>query len=191
MLTLKNVTVHLQDLGSIMCVHLTGRTKDAIEEQYFSFWNHEVTGGELEWENEIVSPYHAFFWVYENTRMTAEDKLLLGLARAALFEMLHPNSHKHTKGKQLWPLACDIAIERFESIERVNWLDIRTEVDFGAGFSLGTSVKAEKGTGNFDDEVLANVLTRGGSATLDMVKVQTEESEHEDETETESVGEAV
>jgi hypothetical protein len=194
MLTLNNVTINLQNFGSILCIHLTGPDKDGIEARYFSFYNHETVGGELEWENDIVSPFHAFFWVYSNTVMTAMDKLILGLARGALFEMLPPNSHKHTKGTDLWPLACGIAFKRYEQIESVTWLDIRTEVDFGAGYSMGDSVTAEKGSGNFDDEVLARVVTRGGNATLDMIRAKQKEHEDAEATATEeeeSVGETV
>ena len=194
MLTLNNVTINSQNFGSILCIHLTGPTKEGIEAQYFSFYNHETTGGELEWENDVVSPYHAFFWVYSSVRMVAADKVILGLARAALFEMLPPNTHEHHKGEDPWPSACEVGVARFEQIEAVTWLDIRTEVDFGAGYALGDAVNAEKGTGNFDDEVLARVVTRGGNATLDMVRAKqkdNEDAEAATEEETESVGETV
>ena len=177
MLTLNGVSIHLQSFGSILCIHLTGPSMADIEARYWSFYNHQTSGGEMEWENDVVSPYHSFFWVYSGVYQTAEDKVILGLIRGAMFEMLPPNSHASTKGRDIWPEACAVGVERFGIMDHVTWLDIRTEIDFGAGYSFGDAVHAEKGTGNFDDEVLAKVVTRGGNATLDMVKAKTNDNE--------------
>ncbi len=178
MLTLNGVQVFLQDFGTILCVHLVGTSKELVEERYFSFWNHHTTGGELEWQNDTRSPYHAFFWVYSSTRMDAEQKVKMGLIRAAHFEMMPPTAHHPTKGRDIWPEACKTGLMRFGQIERVTWLNLRTEVDFGSGYAMGDAVAAEKSTGNFDDDVLGNAVSQG-KGTLDMIKAKHTDNEPE------------
>lgn len=187
MLTLNGVIVHLQNFGSILCIHLVGTSKAAIEERYFSFYNHETTGGELEWENEVHEPYHAFFWVYGG-KMPAEEKLQLGLTRSALFEMLPPNSHYSTKGRDIWPEACRVGAERMQQIDHVMWFHMHTAVE---AYSLGDTVTAEKNTGNFDDDVLGQVVSHGiGSLEITQV-THTENEQFTPEEEEESVGQDV
>jgi len=172
MLTLNNVRIFVQEAGVSMCVYLVGTSKEDIEARYLSFWQHQTTNGELMWKNDFKAPYFAYFWVYgDDIDFTASDKIKLGLARGALFEMLPPNATTSTKGHNPWPDACAKAEERYNQIPHVHWLTFRmTEVDFGAGYSLGDAVKAEKDTGNFDDDVLSRVVTRQGAGTLEMLK---------------------
>lgn len=171
MLNWKNVQVFLQNFGSVFGVFLMSQDKTAIEQRFYSFWNQKITGGELEWWSDSC----ALFWVYSSHGQTAEDKILWGLKQAALRELLPPANSDHKKGRDCWPQACETAIERFRSIERVNWYKTNaTEVklyDY-----TNSRIKAERDSGNFDD-VLAAVLTRNGPETLDMIKARRSDGE--------------
>jgi len=171
MLVLNDITINLQNFGTILGIFLVGKSKEGIEQRYFSFWNHEATGGELEWWSETC----ALFWVYTSKDRTAEDKLLFALAKAAMAELINKGD---TKGRDPWPEACDLAIDRFERIDHVTWFKTEKVWDM---FDMGDSVAAEKGTGNFDDDVLGRVVTRTGTASLDMIKATELADEEADE----------
>ena len=162
MLTLNNVHIHLQNFGTILGIFLTGTSKQDIEQRYYSFYNHEATGGELEWWSETC----ALFWIYTSKQGTAEEKLKLALVRGAFAEILQT---RNTKGSNPWPEACLIAEERYQKIDHVTWFQTTRVWDM---FDMGTAVHAEKGTGNFDDDVLGSVVTNGKGA-LDAVKAMT------------------
>ena len=182
MLTLNDVSIYLQNGGTVLAIYLVGSSKQAIEERYYSFYNHGVTGGELAWLNDNNAPYTAFFWVYEKKGVEVFDWFRFGLARAALAELLAPSNPHNFKGQDPWPIACEMALDRYDKIQHVNWLDFRVESDFGMGFAMGDAVSAEKGTGNFDDDVLGRAVT-DGKAALDMVKARRQEGEEEVEPE--------
>jgi hypothetical protein len=171
MLVLNNVTVNLQNFGTILGIFLVGKSKESIEERYFSFWNHGATGGDLEWWCDTC----ALFWIYTSKNQTAEDKLLTALANGALAELIN----KGSKGHDPWPEACEIAMDRYEQMDHVTWF--KTEKVWEM-YDVGDSVTAEKGTGNFDDDVLGKAVTRTGTASLDMIKatISADETEAED-----------
>lgn len=153
MLTLQNVQINVQDFGSSFGVFLVAQDKEAINQRFYSFWNHQATNGELEWWSDTT----AFFWIAGTKNQTPEEKLLIYLARAGLSEILNT---EQTKGTNPWPRACEKALERYEQINRVQWLQTSTSLSL---YDFADSVVAEKETGNFDDDVLAPSLERGGS----------------------------
>jgi hypothetical protein len=171
MLSLKNVSVYLQDFGSVLGIFLVGQDKTAIEQRYFSFYNHEATGGDLEWWSDTC----ALFWIYSHKDYSAQDKLMWSLAQGALAEML--NSPVNLKGQKVWPKACEIAQERYDLIERVTWFHASVSLEM---YDVGHAVSAEKGTGNFDDDVLGSVVMRNGNTTLDLIKVKQTKEENEE-----------
>lgn len=178
MLALNKVSVLLQDFGSVLGVFLVGADKTAIEQRYYSFYNHEATGGDLEWWSDTC----ALFWIYSHKDYSAEDKLMWALAQGALAEML--NAPESTKGHNVWPRACEIAQERYTSIEKVTWFKTGVSLEM---YDVGNSVSAEKGTGNFDDDVLGSVVMRNGETTLDLVKVHKMKEENENASVSEDV----
>ena len=180
MLALNNVRVHLQNFGTILGIFLVGKSKEDIQRRYFSFYNHEATGGDLEWWCDNDDNKVALFWIYSSKARSADEKLRLALVRAAHQELLK----RHTKGTNPWPKACDIAQARYESIERVTWFKSESVWDM---FDMGDSVTAEKGTGNFDDDVLGAVVTRGGNDVLDANKQEKVLEENEEEAISEGV----
>ena len=90
------------------------------------------------------------------------------------------NSHENTKGRDIWPNACDTGLARFDAIEHVNWIQFAASVTI---YDVGHSITAEKGTGNFNDDVLGNVVMRHGCLELNKER-KTEYAE-------ESVGETI
>jgi hypothetical protein len=146
----------VQNLGTILGIFLTGKNRKAIEERYYSFWNHEATGGEPEWWSKTC----LLFWINSAGKKDCNEKLWQAMVASALAELCNSNP----KGKDQLPEAVRIAEERIASMENVTWFKTATTRAVNDPYyTLGTSVSAEKGTGNFDDDVLANGLTRGAS----------------------------
>ncbi len=155
MLTLNNVNIHQQNFSTRFGIFLTGKDKEAIQQIYYSFWNHEATGGELEWWCDNT----ALFWIADSIKSSCDEKFRMALAKMALAILRNQGD---IKGRDPWPDACDLAMSWYETVERVTWLEFNVENDFGMGYSMGDSVAAEKTTGNFDDDVLAKTVTRSG-----------------------------
>jgi len=170
MLKLNGVEIYLQNGGTVLGVFLKGPDKKAIEEQYFSFYNHEATGGELEWWSDTC----ALFWIYSSAHISAEDKLVNALQKGVWAKLMNAGS----KGRNPWPESCIIAEQQFAAMERVTWFKPEVVWDM---YDIGDSVTAEKGTGNFNDDVLGQVVYRDGVAKLEFAK-------DEDETESYSEG---
>ena len=152
-LILNNVTISLQDLSTVLAVFLQGRKED-VERRYYSFWNYSSTGGEMEvWDEE---PFCALFWIHGNgDPEVAHAKLNRALVFGALAEILNS---EQTKGSNPFDRAVKIAEQRLAAMDRVRWYIPVPELhDF---YSMGDSVKAEKSTGNWDQDELVNVLGR-------------------------------
>ena len=171
MLTLNNVKISLQNFGTIYGIFLNGTSKEAIEQRYYSFYNHEATGGDLEWWSETCG----LFWIYTSKAGTADDKLRLALARAAFAKIMQ---HNRPAGIDPWPLACELAEKWYNAIDHVTWFKSESVWDM---FDMGDSVTAEKGTGNFDDDVLGAVVSRAGNDALDANKQSKELDELDEE----------
>lgn len=160
MLTLNNVNIHIQNFGTRYGIFLVSKDKKAIEERYYSFFNHGGTSGELEWWADNT----ALLWIFGTTKITVDDKFRWTLAQMALFTILNKG---HTKGRDAWIEACDLAYDWYDKIEYVNWLSFDVHVDL---YGLGDSVHAEKDTGNFNCDVISKTLTRNGASNLDGAK---------------------
>lgn len=150
MLTLNGVDICLQNFGSVLAVFLRGESREEIERRHWSFYNHEATRGELDWWSDRC----AMFWIYSTTEISAIDKFKRALVRAAFCELVQAGS----KGTNPWGHAYVLGEKRFATIEYVTWYKITKVWEM---FDLGSSVSAEKGTGNFDDDVLAPVVNEG------------------------------
>jgi len=155
MLKLNNVVISVQDIGSVLGVFLQGKKED-IERRFFSFWNHEATSAELEyWCDEC-----AMFFVGPDQREAAERKLLKAFCRGVYAELTNA---KHPEGFATWRKAVDVGWERFDAAERVRWYMPVTGYDI---YNMGV-VAAEKGTGNFDDDVLGETIRKSNTHTND------------------------
>lgn len=150
---LDNVTISLQDLGSVIAVFLQG-SKEDIEARYNSLWNHQATGGELEsWTENF-----GYILIWGNAKQTALEKLAQALTFAELSRMLNEGG---TKGSNPIDKAYETALAQIDKMEWVRW--IYTSARDVEIYGFGDSVAAEKGTGNFDDDVIAEGLKRPGS----------------------------
>lgn len=144
MLTLCNVSIFVQDFGTVLGVFLRG-AKENIINRYYSFWNWGATGGELEWWTDSC----ALFWIHSKGGRTADERLFHAMAMMALFEILNKGEAK--KGTNPYPQACKIAEERISQIKKVTWFKIPQAHE--VRHSIG-QICAEKGTGNFNDDIL-------------------------------------
>ena len=151
MLTLNGVAIYLQNFGTVTAVFLTASDKEAIEQRFNSFWNHQATGGEYEWWSDTT----LLFWVWGNERRTADAKMLKAMEHGALAEILN-KSGSSTKGSNPMINARQIAKERFKLIGWVNWLQVNPARELNI-YDMGDSVKAEKETGDFSD-VLGSIV---------------------------------
>jgi hypothetical protein len=173
-LTLNGVKIFIQNATTRLFVFLKG-TEQAITERYFSFWNHEATSGDLIW----LGPEFAYFLVYDKTADKALNKIAWAVIDGAQAELM--NSNRKPLNPQVE--AIRIAKERLESIAWVaGWLS-QSVVDVTL-WNFGDSVAAEKGTGNFDDDVIASGLQRNaGSEAESLNQTKLDELEQEqDET---------
>lgn len=168
MLTLNGVTINLQLCGSIVGVFLTGAQR-AIERQYYSFYNHETTGGELEW----WSPTCSLFWIYSSEHLPAMQKFVRGLQRAALAEFLNESGQDEATPEDE-ARAASVAEERLKQIQSVTWWDATVRPITMHG--VATSLHAERGTGNFDDDVLSKAIQLDAS-TMEAMRATLKESE--------------
>lgn len=140
MLKLNEVTISVQSFGSCWAVFLQGKQED-IEARFNSFWNWKgISGNKCELD-----------WWYDNcaTFFTYPEKFTYAMQMAALQEILNT---ENTKGSNPLERARLIAKQRIDSIEMVNWIKYAASPEI---FEMGSSVSAEKGTGNFDDDVLS------------------------------------
>jgi hypothetical protein len=177
-LILNDVTISIQNFGTRLAVFLQGE-REAVEQRYFSLWNHQATGGELEWWSDNC----AFIWIWDSPAtkkkpaITAYEKLGEAMSRGALAELLN-HSNKKLKGQNGMEMAREITFQRLEQIAWVHWIKQEAWLDL---HDFGTSVSAEKGTGNFDDDVVGKGLERTGT-NLDARKLLRDEKEPEAET---------
>lgn len=164
---LNGVTISLQNFGTRLAIFLQGE-KEAIEQRYYSFWNHATATGELEWWSDNC----AFLWIWDRRGETCMEQLERGLTFAVNAEL--QNEGRHPKQDSLG-YALKIARQRIASMEWVNWIQWTAYLNLH-GFA--DSVGAEKGTGNFDDDVIAPSLERTGS-NLDVRKLNKQLDEEE------------
>jgi hypothetical protein len=150
-LKLHGVTVSIQDMNTVLGLFLQGE-KEKIEQVYWSFYNHMATDGEIEeWSDTC-----ALFWVHGNgDPIVAHAKLNRALVFMALGEILNS---EQTKGTNPFNRAMEIAEQRLAAMDRVRWyIPVPELADF---YAMGDSVKAEKSTGNWDQDELVGVLGR-------------------------------
>ena len=174
MLVLLNVQIQAQNFGSIIGIFLVSDDVTAINERYYSFFNHAATSGELEWWSTTC----AMFWISSISKGSAEYKLKRALVSAALSEILNTENTKETNP---WPRANLIAEERYAAIEWVNWFQAGVlNLDI---YSVADKVIAETPTGNFNDDVLAPVIGIGKQALHAVQSQYIEYEEHESHSE--------
>lgn len=148
MLNLNGVTIEQQSFGSVLAIFLSG-SKEAICERFNSFWNWKGTTGndcEMEWWTDTC----AMFWTYpKNLRYSME--------MAALAEILNSDKGGSLKGTNPMSRARAIASQRMAAIDNVRLIQNATEI---AAYTSG-EVSAEKPSGNFNDDVLAQTVSSG------------------------------
>lgn len=135
----------IEDIGTQLCLYLTGEDKQEIVERFYSLWNHGATSGELHWifEESNLSPegeMRAYIW-------TTPERLEKAVLNAMLFKLLNEaeesNCFKGCKGGAM-PYAKAQAREFIDSIEGVkNWWRYAAETEV---FDLG-SIVAENSDG--------------------------------------------
>src|SRR6185369_16490818 len=162
MLTLNGVIISAQDFGTRIAIFLQGEKKD-IEFRHYAFYNHEACKGELEWWSDNC----ALFWIASDHRGLAEAKLFQSLTNCALFEILNT---ENTKGTNPINRAKAVAKSQIEQMTWVNWYKERGSV--WEIYAMGSSVRAEKETGNFDDDVVAKGLERNAGQKVEAELVE-------------------
>ena len=95
------------DFGTSIALAIEDESRQDIEYQYFSFYNHGATSGELHWLTEHM----AYFW-------TSPEDLKHSLIEAHLFKLLNIDAGRYTKGKKggLMPQAIERAIAQLNEI---------------------------------------------------------------------------
>lgn len=141
-LELNGVRISAQDFGTRIALILQGQTKN-IEERYFSLYNHGATSGELEWWCDNT----ALLWIWDSPHETATQKLEKAFAFAAHCEL---ETQRAPKADSLGR-ALKIARQRLSQMNWVHWIEFTSFLDL---HDFGTSVGAERSTGNFDDDVI-------------------------------------
>ena len=140
-----------QDFTTKMIVLIKGESREAIEQDFWGFYNHNATDGgqakadepHLEWLTDD-SAHGGYFY-------TTRERLLQAMVSRSLFKLLNEaeetNCFKGCKGGAM-PYAKVLGQEWFEGMEKIT--DIirqRTEsggdTDNHGAFSLGT-IRAEK-----------------------------------------------
>ncbi|MEK6880201.1 MAG: hypothetical protein AABY22_11355 [Nanoarchaeota archaeon] len=81
----------LQEVGNRIIVSLQTRDKQELLEDFYGFWNHGATKGELQWLNDSENCY-AYFW-------TTREKLIKSLIHRHLFDILNKNPDKYKNKK--------------------------------------------------------------------------------------------
>jgi len=151
MLNIHNCKLSLQDMGNVLLVFIEGKKEDA-ERVYFGLYNHMATSAEY----QEMSDTCGYIVVHGNNKPeVAQAKLLRALKMGALAEILNTEP---TKGTNPIFRAESIANERFAAMDRVRWY--QPIADLGDIYMMGDSIKAEKETGNWNDDVLGTSLDR-------------------------------
>src|SRR5947208_266737 len=104
------MTLSCQDFGTQLAIGILADTREEVEEQFFSFYNHEATEGQLHWLIEGAPHYLAYFW-------TDTHRLIRALVIAALWELINTAAERY-KGKRggALPDAWQIGERRFSEI---------------------------------------------------------------------------
>lgn len=158
MLSLNNVKLEIQPLGSACFIFMIGEEKD-IELRFNSFANHGATQlDHPDWWTPRVA-------TFSTTTIAAQ----LAFVRAAFYELIsnpkfltkieNDKLSKGCKRKKIdaWDIAHAVGFNRFYRMKTVSLHRFGKNNNM---YALGSSVKAEKNTGNFNDDVLGNNVTK-------------------------------
>lgn len=146
MLNIDKVKIEVQSFGTVWAVFLSGAKED-IELRFNSFWNWKGICGnsaELEWWHDGM----ASFWSYPKNFAYAMEM-------AALAEILNS---ENTKGTNPLPRAVEIAEQRMGLIEKVTVIKNNDKIAQDV-FGMGTSISAERSSGNFNDLVAETITS--------------------------------
>jgi hypothetical protein len=106
----KEAQLKVENCGSQLCIWIEGE-EEAVNQRFYSFWNHGATSGELHWELDWL----AYFW-------TTPDKLKKALVNINLFKVLNDaeangylDQFKGEKGGAL-PYARKMAEQQYEEL---------------------------------------------------------------------------
>ena len=147
-LSLYGVDIYLQAIGSVIAVFLEGAKED-VEMRFNSFYNHEATNGELEWETDT----RAMFWI-NPSKGKAWDKLRHAMTEAAVVEILQERCLDE-ETPAIIEEATTIAKARIDQIEWVTWHQSAVPRDLNP-LSFGR-VSAERETGDITDTIVENL----------------------------------
>ena len=151
MLNIHNCKLSLQDMGNVLLVFIEGKKEDA-ERVYFGLYNHGATSAEY----QEMSDTCGYVVVHGNNKPeVAQAKLYQAFVSGALAEILNS---ENTKGTSPMNRARKVASERLSAMDRVRWY--KPLPDLGDIYMMGDSIKAEKSTGNWNDDVLGASLDR-------------------------------
>jgi hypothetical protein len=155
-LKLHGVELSLQDMGNVLLVFLQGEP-DAVQNMYYSLWNWSATSADF----QEMSDTCGYIVIHGNNKPeVAHYKLSRALKMGALAEILNS---ENTKGTNPMLRAQKIADERLAAMDKVRWY--KPIADLGDIYMMGDSIKAERETGNFDDDVLGASLDRSVEIT--------------------------
>lgn len=154
MLQLNQVTLEIQPLGTACIIFMVGKKED-IERQFWSFQKNMATNkDEPEWWTDNVACFS-----------TTMDAAIGAFQRAAWWELLNNENFlnkarkNRLKGNKKnrpkldpYSVAVQVGWNRFHRMSVVNWK--KFDGASSMVYNYGSSVKAEKDTGNFNDDVL-------------------------------------
>ena len=110
----------IQDMGLNWAVGIQGDNQTEIEQQYYSFYNHGATNGELAW---LYDGKFGYFWVQTDKRRP-EEKIRRALESAELNRIFNGDASQF-KGKKggVMAIAKVNAARRLEVVERLEFLN--------------------------------------------------------------------
>jgi len=105
--------LYLDNRGTVIAIGMESNSRDEIEQQYFSFWNHQATSGELLW----VCDTFAYIWV-------TPKSLYNYLFRSSIMKLLNMDCGR-SKGKRkgLMPEAVKMARQRMSEIAPLRFIE--------------------------------------------------------------------
>ena len=90
----KRVTLKYKNCGSNWAVYIEGETTEDVEQEFWGFWNWEVTNGEFEWlSEEGEGIQNGYFW-------TTKEKLTNGLFNRCVTHLLNTTLKDEFKNQE-------------------------------------------------------------------------------------------
>lgn len=90
------IKIFSQNLGDVLVIGIQGSTKEEIEGQYFSLWNHGAVDGELQWWTD----FFAVCMIVDKCKENVINKLKKALFNAEIAKIINNKEYLCFKGKK-------------------------------------------------------------------------------------------